>query len=186
MILLKFLRCYRSVYVLLKDAGQWRNLLQVRFYINKNLPSEIWDGLIRLQVVWTSMLKSPCLILQMARKIVELCNNNLWCVLHVRWAIYGKCFGKNDYSCASISHRFRTRLKILYCILSECCIYLCTLEEIWSWYKGLWLGRLMPMFKWLEIQTYLLTDYNTEVFINCESRLMSNLTSFNLCTRCHY
>ena len=124
-ILLKFLRCYRSVYVLLKDAGQWQNLLQVRFYINKNLPSEIWDGLIRQQVVWTSMLKSPCLILQMAGKILELCNNNLWCVLHVRWAIYGKCFGKNDYSCASISHRFWTRLKILYCILSECCIYTC-------------------------------------------------------------
>ena len=188
MILLKFLRCYRSVYVLLKDPGQWRNLLQVRFYINKNLPSEIWDGLIRLQVVWTSMLKSPCLILQMARKIVELCNNNLWCVLHVRWAICGKCFGKNDYSCASISHRFRARLKILYCILSECCIYTCARlrkYEVDIRAYGLVAG-LIPMFKWLGIQIYLLTGYNTEVFINCESRLMSNLTSFNLCTRCHY
>ena len=152
MILLKFLRCYRAVYVLLKDAGQWRNLLQVRIYINKNLPSEIWDGLIRLQVVWTSMLKSPCLILQMAGKILELCNNNLWCVLHVRWTIYGKCFGKNDYSCASISHRFRTRLKdIVLHTFWMLYIYLCTIEEIWSWYKGLWLGRLMPMFKWLGI-----------------------------------
>lgn len=98
------------------------------------------------------------------------------------WAIYGKHFGKYDYSCASISHRFRARLKILHCILSECYfnelyIYLCTIEEIWSWYEGLWLGRLMPTFnyKWLRIQIYLLTDYNTEVFINCESRLMSNL-----------
>lgn len=138
------------------------------------------------------MFKSPCLIRQMAGKILELCNNNLWCVLHVRWAMYGKRFGKNDYSCASISHRFRARLKILYCILSESYfnelyIYQGTIEEIWSWYKGLWrLGRLMPTFKWLGIQIYLLTDYNTEVFINCESRLMSILTSFNLCTRCHY
>lgn len=35
----------------------------------------------------------------------------------------------------------------------------------------------MPMFNWLGI---LLTDYNTEVFINCESRMMSNCS---ICAR---